>query len=151
VFHPLLNNLLNNLLDVCVEECFIGYDEHSLAESSQDLTTFQMPFRAQCLMKLPMGWCNSVPIFHDNITEILCPEIPEVTIPYINDVPAKGPASCYILPNGKCERILKNPGICCFIWEHFQNLNCIIQCMKYCGGTFSGFKTILCAREITSV
>ena len=74
-------------------DLFVGYDERALAESSCDLTTFQTPFGAQRLTKLPMGWCNSVPIFHDDITEILCPEIPDVTVPYINDVPAKGPAS----------------------------------------------------------
>jgi len=130
-------------------DLFVGYDECALAKSSRDLTTFQTPFRAQCLTKLPMGWCNLVPIFHDDITEILRPEIPEVSVPYIDDVPAKGPATWYILPNGKCKSIPKNPGICCFVWEHFQNLNCIVQRMKYCGGTFSGFKTILCAPEIT--
>jgi len=108
-------------------DLFVGYDEHALAESSQDLTTFQTPFGAQHLTKLPMGWCNLVPIFHDDVTEILWPEIPKVTVPYIDDVPAKGPASRYILPNGECESIPENPGICHFVWEHFQNLNRIIQ------------------------
>ena len=42
-------------------------------------------------------------------------------------------------------------GICRFVWEHFQNLNHIVQHMKYCGGTFSGKKSLLCAREITVV
>ncbi len=34
-----------------------------------------------------MGWTNSIPIFHDDVTFILQPEIPEFTIPYIDDVP----------------------------------------------------------------
>jgi hypothetical protein len=33
-----------------------------------------------------MGWMDSVPIFHDNITFILQAEIPHATIPYINDI-----------------------------------------------------------------
>jgi hypothetical protein len=47
--------------------------------------------------------------------------------------------------------IPKNPGIRRFVWEHFQNMNRVVQHMKYCGGTFSGPKTILCAAEITVV
>ncbi|THH15278.1 hypothetical protein EW146_g5172 [Bondarzewia mesenterica] len=34
-----------------------------------------------------MGWTNLVPIFHDDVTFILQPEIPDTTIPYIDDVP----------------------------------------------------------------
>jgi hypothetical protein len=34
------------------------------------------------LVTLPMGWTNSVPIFHEDVTYLLQPEIPEVTIPH---------------------------------------------------------------------
>jgi hypothetical protein len=67
-----------------------------LAESSRDLTTFQTPFGAMRLVTLPMGWTNSVPILHDDVTKILSEEIPDFTIPYIDDVPVRGPASRYI-------------------------------------------------------
>ena len=40
-----------------------------------------------------MGWTNSVPIFHDDVTFILQAEIPHTTIPYIDDVPIRGPAT----------------------------------------------------------
>src|SRR5271163_1918395 len=98
-----------------------------------------------------MGWTNLVPIFHDDVTFILQPEIPEVTIPFIDDVPIKGPVSRYYQKDGTCETIPENPGIRQFVWEHFQNLNRVVQRMKYCGGTFSGPKTTLCASEITVV
>src|SRR5437016_13855014 len=98
-----------------------------------------------------MGWTNSVPIFHDDVTFILQPEIPEVTVPYIDDVPVKGPKERYLQKDGSYKRIPENPGIRQFVWEHFQNLNRVVQRMKYCGGTFSGYKTILCAEEITVV
>ena len=68
-------------------DLFVGYDERGLAETSRDLTTFQTPFGALRLVTLPMGWTNSVPIFHDDVTHILQEEIPEYTIPYIDDVP----------------------------------------------------------------
>jgi hypothetical protein len=132
-------------------DLYVGYDERTLAESSRDLTTFQTPFGALRLVTLPMGWTNSVPIFHDDVCFILQPEIPEVTVPYIDDVPVKGPKSRYMRHDGSCEMIPENPGIRRFVWEHFQNLNRVVQRMKYCGGTFSGYKTILCAEEIMVV
>jgi hypothetical protein len=130
-------------------DLFVGYDERALAVSSRDYTTFQTPFGALRLTTLPTGWTNSVPIFHDDVTHILSAEIPEVTQPYIDDVPVRGPASCYILPSGEPETIPENPGIRRFVWEHFQDLNRVVQRMKYCGGTFSGYKSFLCAPEIT--
>jgi RNase H-like domain found in reverse transcriptase len=130
-------------------DLYVGYDERALAASSRDYTTFQTPFGAQRLTTLPMGWTNAVPIFHDDVTFILRPEIPKVTIPYIDDVPIRGPATRYILPSGEPETIPENSGIRRFIWEHFQDANRVVQRMKYCGGTFSGYKTKLCASEIT--
>jgi hypothetical protein len=61
-------------------DLYVGYDERALAESSRDYTTFQSPFGALRLTTLPMGWTNSVPIFHDNITFILQAETPHVTM-----------------------------------------------------------------------
>ena len=98
-----------------------------------------------------MGWMNLVPIFHDDVTCILQPEIPNITIPYINNVPIRGPAERYILVDGTEECIPKNYGIHHFIWEHFQGLNHVVQQTKYCGGTFSSPKTVLCAEEIIVV
>ena len=132
-------------------DLYVGYDERTLSASSRDLTTFQTPYGALRLVTLPMGWTNSVPIFHDDVTFILQPEIPDVTVPYIDDVPVKGPKSRYQLPDGSYEMIPENPGIRRFVWEHFQNVNRVVQRMKYCGGTFSGYKTVLCAEEITVV
>ena len=131
-----------------IMDLYVGYDERALATSSRDYTTFQTPFGALRLTTLPMGWTNSVPIFHDDVTYILRPEIPHVTQPYIDDVPVRGPATRYVLPSGEEERIPQNPDIRRFVWEHFQDLNRICQRMKYSGGTFSGYKSFLCAAEI---
>ena len=96
-----------------------------------------------------MGWTNSVPIFYDDVTYILQPNIPHVTQPYIDNVPVKGPATRYLQDDGEPETIPENPGIQQFVWEHFQDLNCIVQQMKYSGVTFSGLKMTLCTKEIT--
>ena len=132
-------------------DLYVGYDERALDESSRDYTTFQTPFGALRLVTLPMGWTNSVPIFHDDVTFILQAEIPHTTIPYIDDVPIRGPATRYILPDGSYETHPSNSGIRRFIWEYFQGLNRVVQRMKYCRGTFSGYKATLCAEEITVV
>jgi hypothetical protein len=134
----------NSMLDL-----YVGYDERALASSSRDLTTFQTPYGALQLTTLPMGWTNSVSIFHDDVTYILQPEIPHVTQPYIDDIPVKGPSTRYIKDNGEPETIPENSGIWRFVWEHFQDLNHTVQQMKYSGGTFSGLKTTLCTPEIT--
>ena len=57
----------------------------------------------------------------------------------------------YRRSDGSFETISENTGIRRFVWEHFQGLNRVVQRMKYSGGTFSGFKSILCAPEITVV
>jgi hypothetical protein len=98
-----------------------------------------------------MGWTNSVPIFHDNITYILQDEVPHVTIPYIDDVAVHGPETCYELPDGTKEEVPSVPGVCRFFWEHMQNVSSVVQRMKYSGGTFSGYKYVLCGGEIMVV
>jgi hypothetical protein len=72
---------------------YIRYDKCTLSETLHNLTTFQSPFGMLHLVTLPMGWTNSVPIFHNNITYILQPKIPETTVPYINNIPICRPAT----------------------------------------------------------
>jgi hypothetical protein len=129
-------------------DLYIGYDERLIAETSRDYTTFQTPFGALRLVTLPMGWANSIPIFHDDVTFILQAEIPHVTIPYIDNIPIKGPTTMYQKVDNSYKTIPENPGICRFFREHFENLNRVVQRMKYCGGTFSGPKLFLCVPEI---
>ncbi|KNZ81963.1 hypothetical protein J132_09284 [Termitomyces sp. J132] len=91
-----------------------------------------------------MGWTSSVPIFHDNITFILQPEIPHNVLSFIDDVGIKGPKDWKIV-NGKPAKHPANPNICLALWEFFELLKRVLQQMKYCGGTFSGHKLVLCA------
>ncbi|KAG5652454.1 hypothetical protein H0H81_004998 [Sphagnurus paluster] len=88
-------------------DLFVGYDERLLAPESRDLITFQMPFG---------------------------PEIPEKTIPYIDDVLIKGPDDWHIVPETSLPvKHPANPGVRLAIWEFFQDMNRILQRMKYCG------------------
>src|ERR1700678_4471177 len=47
----------------------------------------------------------------------------------------------YILLSGDPETIPENSGILRFIWEHFQDVNHVVQHMKFCGKTFSAYKS----------
>lgn len=130
---------------------YVGYDERILSPESRDLTTFQTPYGAMRLVTLPMGWTNSVPIFHDDVTYILQEEMPDVTWPFLDDVPVGGPPTRYEQPDGTFETISENAGIRRFVWEQFQRLNRVVQRMTYAGGTFSGKKSVLCAEEFVVV
>jgi hypothetical protein len=92
-------------------DLYVGYDERPIAESSRDYMTFQTPYGAKRLVSLPMGWTNSVPIFHDDVCYILQPEIPNFTVPYIDDVAVKGPKTRYQHKDSLYEMIPTNPGI----------------------------------------
>ena len=64
-------------------DLYVGYDERLLDIKSRDMTTFQTPFGALRLVTLPMGWTNSVPIFHEDVTAILKLEIPKSRLPIL--------------------------------------------------------------------
>ncbi len=96
---------------------------------------------------LPMGWTNSMQVLQGNITYTLQDEIPDVTILFIDDTGVKGPITRYEIVDGGYKTIPENSGIHRFIWEHFQNLNQVVQRMKYAGCTWSGKKAYLCVPE----
>ncbi len=130
-----------------VFDLFVAFDQRLLSEKSRDLMTFQTPLGTFHLSMLPMGWTNSMQVLQGNITYTLQDKIPDVTIPFIDDAGVKGPITCYKTADGGYETIPENSGIRCFIWEHFQNLNWVVQRMKYTGCTWSGKKVYLCMPE----
>ena len=132
-------------------DLFVAFDQRPLAPQSRDLTTFQTPLGTHRLTCIPMGYTNSMQILHGDSTFILQDEIPEVSEPFIDDIPVKGPESRYQDKNGNFETIPENPGIRRFIWEHLGNFNRVIQRIKHAGGTFSGLKSTLCSETAVIV
>jgi len=45
----------------------------------------------------------------------------------------------------------ENPGICCFIWEHFQNVNQILQRVRHAGDTFLAAKSHIYTAHIQKI
>jgi len=108
-------------------DLMVRFDQHVLAPQSQDLITFQSFLGTLCLTSIPMGYTNSMQIQHEDLIFLLQDEIPNVVIPFVNDVPVKGPPTQYKIGPNLFETLPENPGICCFTWEHFQNVNWILQ------------------------
>ena len=128
-------------------DLFVGFDQRALDIKSRDLTTFQTPLGTFRMTSIPMGYTNSVQIQQGDITFILQEEIPHVTVPFIDDIPVKGPPTRYTDESGNFETIPENRGIRRFIWEHLQNVNRVIQRIKHAGGTFSGLKSFICVES----
>ena len=101
-----------------VFDLFVGFDQRALAEQSRDLTTFQTPLGTFRLTSIPMGYTNSMQIFHGDTTFILQDEIPHVTIPFIDDIPIKGPETRFEKEDGTYETIPDNPNIRKFVYLH---------------------------------
>lgn len=129
-------------------DLFVAFDQRPLAVESRDLTTFQSPIGALRLTSIPMGYTNSMQIMQGDVTHIFEQEIPEHTVPFIDDVPVKGPLTRYETSEGDYERLQENPGIRKFVWEHLNNMNRIIHRMKCAGGTFSGKKVEMCVPQL---
>lgn len=70
-----------------------------------------------------MGYTNSMQIQYGDTTFLFQDKIPHITMPFVDNIPVKGPLSRYELPNGSYKTIIENPGIYCFMWEHLQNVN----------------------------
>ena len=74
-----------------------------------------------------MGWTNAVAIFHEDVTFILEPKIPQVAWPYVDDCSIKGPAMCFETEDGGYKTLPKNPSIRKFIWQHLLDVHCILH------------------------
>ena len=125
-------------------DLFVGFDQQALVSQSRDLTTFQTPLGTYRLTSILMGNTNLMQIFYRDTMFLLQEGIPDITIPFVDDIPVKGPLTRYKIGEKTYETIPENKGIQCFIWEHLQNVNRVIQRVKHAGGIFSGHKTLIC-------
>ncbi|TFY51017.1 hypothetical protein EVG20_g11208 [Dentipellis fragilis] len=129
-------------------DLFVGFDHRMLAVESRNLTTFQSPVGALCNTSLPMGWTNSMPIFHSDVTFILEPEIPDIAKPFIDDCGAQGPKTRYELEGGGFQTIPENPGIRRFVWEHMNDVHHIMHRLGHAGAMISAKKLFVCVPEV---
>jgi hypothetical protein len=123
-------------------DLFVGYDHRELHEESRDLTTVQTPIGPLRLKKLPMGWTNSVAIFHGDTVWILQDEIPDICEVFIDDIGVKGSKTRDETP------ITANPGIRRFVFEHGVDCNRVLHRLGDAGATVSAKKLQFCVPEV---
>src|SRR5712671_4554529 len=129
-------------------DLFVGYDHRTLDIASRDLTTIQSPIGAVRLTCLPQGWTNAGAIFHEDVTFLLEPEIPDVAWPYIDDCSIKGPTSRYETDDGGFNTIPDNPHIRRFVWEHLNDVHRILHCLHCAGATVSAKKLFIAVPKV---
>ena len=128
-------------------DLMVAFDQRPIDPRSRDLTTFQTPLGVLRLTSLPMGYTNSQQILHADIVFALSDEIPKYTIPYIDDVNAKGPERSHRNPDGSYATIPENDGVRVDVWEHLQIINRLLQRVGAIGGTFSAKKAVIAVLE----
>ena len=107
-------------------DLFVGYDHHTLAENSCNLTTFQTPLGTLRLTVLLQGWTNSPVVFQNDVAFILQHEI-EIAPNFQDDINVLGPCTRYERSNGTYETIPGNSSIRRFVWEHCNDVNCVLH------------------------
>ena len=71
-------------------DLYSGYDQFQLDVDSRDLTTMKTPLGLVRMCTLPQGATNSVAHMMNGMNKVLCDFIPQVTMPFLDDVPIKG-------------------------------------------------------------
>jgi transposase InsO family protein len=134
-----------------VFDLFWGFDARKVHPASRDMTAFLTPLGLLRITSMPTGYTNSPAEFQQCMVFILQDEIPQIANIFIDDLPIKGPASCYPDKFGKPETLPENPGIRRFIWEHAVDVNRIMHRIKESGATFSAKKTQICLPEVVII
>jgi len=122
-----------------------------LHEELHNLTTFGMPLGPHRLTMLLQGHANTIQVYQGDTTFILQHEIPEYTLPFVDDVPVKSVQMHYQHKDSTYETIPDNPGIHHFIWEHCIMINRILQRLENVGATVSTSKFVLVAPTTTII
>ena len=130
-------------------DLYSGYNQHLLDISSRNLTTIQSPVGAIQLTVVPQGWTSAIAIFYSDVVFILESKIPDPAMSFLDNASIKGPATRYKLEDGGYKTAPANSQICHFIWEHTNDVHCILHCFLCAGTTISAKKLFLVVPEVT--
>ena len=134
-----------------VFDLFWAFDGRKLDPISRDMTAFHSPLGQLRLTSMPMGFTNSPAEFQACMTFILEDEIPRTANVFIDDLPIKGPQTCYLDAQGNPEVLQENQGIRRFIWEHAQDVHRIMHRVGHAGIRISGLKAQVCRPNVVIV
>jgi hypothetical protein len=149
---PLIDDFVNDFAGqqiYTVLDMFSGYNTWLIHPESRPLTAFQTPSHGLLqITSLPMGYTNSVPEFQNCMNLILQDKIASKAGVFIDDIGIKDNLAPPGMDGWKTEVILQNKRICKFVWEHTQEVHCILHHIACAGGTFSVKKVQLVQPQV---
>ncbi|KAL3685545.1 hypothetical protein R1sor_003567 [Riccia sorocarpa] len=129
-----------------IGDLYSGYDQFQLAMESRDLTTMRTPLGLMRMCTLPQGATNSVAHMQNAMHKVLREFVPQVTIPFIDDIPMKGCAE-----EDKDESVERSTGCMKFVGNHIRDVEKILQRLEEMHLTLSGVKSRFGVSEILVV
>ena len=126
-------------------DLYSGYDQFQLALDSRDITTMRTPIGLVRMCTLPQGATNSVAHMMNAMHKVLADYIPELTMPFLDDVPIKG---CY---EEEKDETLDQHGCRYFVKKHILDCEKILCTLEDAKLTFSGEKSVFGKPEIVIV
>ena len=73
-----------------VGDLYLGYDQFQLVVESRDIRTMRTPLSLVLMCTLPQGGTNSVAHMVNAMNKVLRDYIPDITMPFLDDIPIKG-------------------------------------------------------------
>ena len=73
-----------------IGDLYSGYDQFQLAVDSRDITTMRTLIGLVRMCTLPQGTTNSVTHMVNAMNKVLKDCIPDITMPFLDDIPIKG-------------------------------------------------------------
>ncbi|KAL3702497.1 hypothetical protein R1sor_020519 [Riccia sorocarpa] len=128
-----------------IGDLFSGYDQFQLAVESRDLTTIRTPLGLMRMCTLPQGATNSVAHMQNAMHKVLREFVPDITIPFLDDVPMKGCSS------DEKDDTLDASGCRRFVSDHIRDVGRILNRLEEVHLTLSGEKSQFGVPEILVV
>jgi hypothetical protein len=128
-----------------VGDLYSGYDQFQLAIESRDLTKMRTPLGLVRMCTLPQGGANSVAHMVNAMNKVLRDCIPDITMPFLDDIPIKG---CLV---DEKDKTVGPDGCRKFVAIHIDDCEKVLQRLEDARLTFSGEKSAFGQSEILVV
>ncbi|KAL3694970.1 hypothetical protein R1sor_008621 [Riccia sorocarpa] len=145
---PIIDNVVDEFAGraiYSVGDLYSGYDQFQLAVESRDLTTIRTLLGLMRMCTLPQGATNSVAHMQNVMHKVLREFLPEITIPFLDDIPMKGCAT------EKKDETLDATGCRKFVNNHIRDVGKILNRLREVHLTLSGEKSRFGVLEILVV
>ena len=128
-----------------IGDLYSGYDQFQLAVDSRDITTMRTPIGLVRMCTLPQGATNSVAHMVNAMNKVLRDCIPDITMPFLDDIPIKGS-----LEEEKDES-KDEAGCRRFVMDHIKDCEKVLKKLEDANLTFSGEKSAFGQPEVLVV